>query len=60
MTESWSFSVLYTVLMHGLSTHTEDDIVTCTIELVVRSADELTYAMNSIRAIDGVEETLSR
>ena len=46
--------------MHGLSTHTEDDIVTCSIEFAVRSADELTQALNAIRAIKGVEEALPR
>ena len=46
--------------MHGLSTHTEDDIVTCSIEFTVRSADELTQALNAIRAIKGVEEALPR
>ena len=46
--------------LHGLSTQTEDDIVTCTIEFAVRSADELTQALNAIRAIDSVEEALPR
>lgn len=46
--------------MHGLSTRTEDDIVTCSIEFAVRSADELTQALNAIRAIKGVEEALPR
>ena len=43
-----------------LENATEDDIVTCTIEFAVRSADELAQALNAIRAIDGVEEALPR
>ena len=42
--------------MSGLTTRTEDDIVTCTIEFSVHSADELKQAVSGIRTIEGVEE----
>lgn len=42
--------------MTGLTTHTKDDIVTCSIEFAVHSSDELNQALAGIRKIDGVEE----
>ena len=42
--------------MSGLATHTQDDIVTCSIEFSVHSADELKQALSAIRTIEGVEE----
>ena len=42
--------------MDSLSTHTEDEIVTCDIAFPVHSADELQATMAGIAAIPGVEE----
>ena len=42
--------------MSGLTTHTQDDIVTCSIEFSVHSADELKQALSAVRTIEGVEE----
>ena len=42
--------------MTQLSTHTEDEIVTCIIDFPVRSVDELHLTMESISAIPGVDE----
>ena len=42
--------------MTGLTTRTKDDIVSCTIDFAVHSADELNQTLAGIRAIDGVEE----
>lgn len=42
--------------MSRLITETHDQIVTCTIDLTVHSADELTSVIESIGAIDGVDE----
>lgn len=45
--------------MNGLTSHTEDDIFTCTIDFAVHSADELNDTLLGIRAIKGVEEVNS-
>ncbi len=42
--------------MNKLSTHTEDEIVECIIDFPVHSVDELHLTMESISAIDGVDE----
>jgi len=42
--------------MYQLSTHTEDEIVSCVIDFAVHSVDELRMTMSSISAIPGVEE----
>ena len=42
--------------MSGLTTHTQDDIVTCSVEFSVHSSDELKQALNAICTIKGVEE----
>jgi len=42
--------------MNQLSTHTEDEIVTCIIDFPVHSVDELHITMDSISAIPGVDE----
>ncbi len=42
--------------MTQLSTHTEDEIVTCIIDFPVRSVDELHLTMEGISAISGVDE----
>ncbi|MBP5522388.1 MAG: bifunctional (p)ppGpp synthetase/guanosine-3',5'-bis(diphosphate) 3'-pyrophosphohydrolase [Bacteroidales bacterium] len=42
--------------MNKLSTHTEDEIVECIIDFPVHSVDELHITMESISAIDGVDE----
>lgn len=42
--------------MSGLTTHTKDDIVSCSIEFAVHSADEFNQAIRGIMAIEGVEE----
>lgn len=42
--------------MSDLTTHTRDDIVTCSIEFSVHSADELNQTIRAIMSIDGVEE----
>lgn len=46
----------YHLSMDGLSTHTEDVIVTIVIDFAVHSATELNNTVASITAIDGVEE----
>ena len=42
--------------MNQLSTHTEDEIVTCLIDFPVHSVDELNLTIESISSIPGVEE----
>ena len=42
--------------MYQLSTHTEDEIVTCIIDFPVHSVDELQLTIESISAIPGVDE----
>lgn len=42
--------------MNKLLTHTEDEIVECVIDFPVHSVDELHLTMESIAAIDGVDE----
>ena len=42
--------------MNKLSTHTEDEIVECIIDFPVHSVDELHITMESISAIEGVDE----
>ena len=42
--------------MNKLNTHTEDEIVECIIDFPVHSVDELHLTMESISAIDGVDE----
>ena len=44
--------------MNGLTTKTEDDIVTCEIEFAVHSADEFKQTVAAISAIDSVEEVM--
>ena len=42
--------------MNGLTSHTKDDIVTCSIDFAVHSADELNQTIHGIMEIEGVEE----
>ena len=42
--------------MESLSTETVDNIGTCTIDFCIHSADELRFAINSIKEIEGVDE----
>lgn len=42
--------------MAGLSTETIDNIGICTIDFYIHSADELRFAINTIREIEGVDE----
>ena len=42
--------------MSGLSSHTEDDIFTCTIDFGVHSSDELKDTLAGISSIEGIEE----
>ena len=42
--------------MAGLATETVDNIGTCTIDFYIHSADELRFAISTIREIEGVDE----
>ena len=42
--------------MESLATETVDNIGTCTIDFCIHSADELRFAINSIKEIEGVDE----
>ena len=42
--------------MNGLASNTKDSIVTCKIDFAVHSATELEQALESIAAVEGVEE----
>lgn len=44
------------ISMSGLTSRTRDNIVTCRIDFLVQSAQEFRQALESIQAIDGIDE----